>query len=165
MIYHCDIEATGLLDEPDLKLHCLSTLCGGSTYTYTDDAEIFFRICIQGGDTLVFHNGFGYDFPALIKMGVISDYSVLPDSITLMDGTVKNVQLIDTLALSRSWYPDLQGGHGLEAYTKRLGTFKPEIKDWKGLPIEEYVSRCEADVDNTEKVFEYLMDKLGVDYE
>jgi len=163
MIYHCDIEADGLLGELT-KIHCLSLKeHGGKILTCIKDIHKVFSAHFQDGDTLVFHNGFGYDFPALMKLGIIKDYSVLPDSITLMDGTVKNVQLIDTLAMSRSFYPDLPGGHSLAAYAQRLNGVKPVVEDWKDQPIEVYIERCEADVILTEQVFKYLCGKLEVE--
>lgn len=161
-IYSCDIEANGLLDEAT-KLHCLSVRTDDENYTYCGGLVRRFFDMLEDSDTLVWHNGFGYDLPLLVKLGVIKDFT--PTTVTLLDGTVKNVQLIDSLALSREFHPDKLTGHGLEAWSKQLGTHKPEINDWHNLPIEEYISRCENDVITTEKVFLYLCEKLGINYE
>jgi len=163
MIYFCDGEFDGLLDELT-KIHCWSFKgTDRQAHTHTGSCTYFFEEVLQDQDTVVTHNGFGYDFEALIKMQVIKGYSVLPDSITLMDGTAKNVQLIDTLAMSRSWFPDLPGGHSLAAYAERLNGVKPVVESWKDEPIEVYVERCEADVVLTEQVFEYLCGKLEIE--
>lgn len=168
-IYFCDIEGNGLLVEKDgnppiSKLHCMSVKAlGWEPVTYTDiDTLRGWLGVLRDNTTLVLHNGFGYDMDALVKLGVISGYNLT--TFTLPDGTIKNVQIIDTLALSREWWPDNPRGHGLEAWAKYLGTHKPEIEDWHNLPIEEYIDRCENDVITTEKVFEFLIDKLGVTY-
>lgn len=163
MIHFWDTESDGLLNEAT-KLHVSSVKTKGNTpFSYTEGYIGMFKHEFCNGATIVGHNIFGHDLPLCIKLGIIKDYSVLPDSITLMDGTVKNVQLLDTLAMSRSWFPDLPGGHSLESWSHRVKTYKPEITDWKNLSIEEYVSRCENDVISTEEVFKYLLDKLGID--
>ena len=156
MITYCyDIEANGLLDTAT-KLHCFSyKSLGGDMVTVTDVDAPF-----KEGDTWVAHNHFGYDLPLLVKLGILKDFT--PNTVTYMDGTVVNVQFIDTLALSREWYPDHPEGHGLKAWAKKLGTYKPEVEDWIGLSLEEYTNRCENDVLTTEKVFMFLCDKLEI---
>ena len=160
--FFCDIEADSLLDTAT-KIHCLSAKSlNGDCKTLVRYFKTFFEALIEG-DTLVFHNGFGYDFALLVKLGVIKGFT--PTTITLMDGEVVQVQLIDSLALSREFFPDLPNGHGLEAWSKRVGTHKPFVDDWENLPIEEYISRCEHDVISTEAVFKYLATKLEIVYE
>jgi len=163
MIYFWDTEATGLLYEPDLKIHCLSVQCKDFGHTYVHDVPMFFEL-LQDGDTIVAHNQFGYDLELMRQQGIIDDYSVLPDSITVQ-GVKKEVQLLDTLAMSRAWFPDLPGGHGLAAYAERLNGVKPVVEDWKDQPIEVYVERCEADTVLTEQVFNYLCERLDIKYE
>jgi len=159
-ILSCDIECNGLLDTVT-KLHCLSIKSlYGDTKSYIGSYESFFET-LQDGDTLVWHNGFGYDLEALKKLKFITGYNY--DSITLLDGTKLNVQFIDTLAMSREWWPDRPSGHGLHSWAKQLGTFKPEVDDWDNLPVEVYVDRCENDVVTTEKLLVFLCEKLGVD--
>lgn len=160
MIHFWDTEANGLLDTVD-KIHCLSfkKLNEGMMNTVHNDFSGLF----QEGDVWVAHNQFGYDLPLLVKLGIIKGYTT--DSVTKNDGTIVNVQFIDTLALSKEWYPDLPRRHGLESWAKELGTYKPQIDDWENLTIEEYVNRCEEDVLTTEQVFLFLADKLGIKYD
>ena len=148
-IYFCDIEANGLL-EVATKVHCLSSkTLNGAVKTYIGDYQEYFDSLTEN-DTMVWHNYYGYDYSVLEKLG-----AVVPDY----------VQTIDTLALSREWWPDHPIGHGLEAWAKKLGTYKPIIEQWDGLPIEDYIERCEEDCRTTEALFMCLCDKLGIDYE
>jgi len=159
-VFFCDIECDGLLDELT-KIHCLSTKKpDDDPFTFTDNPRAFFENLLPN-DVLVFHNGHGYDLEVLKKLKIIDDYSILPDSITV-NGVRKEVQLIDTLVWSRKFWPDMPQGHGLEAWAKRLGAYKPQIDDWENLSIEEYIERAEEDTITTEAVFKYLCDKLGV---
>lgn len=162
MIYFCDLEANGFLEEVT-KIHCFSYKpLHGEVMTATDVNDWLFRH-VATGSTMIFHNGSGYDLAVFEKLGIISGYNIDDNTITLMDGTVRNIQLIDSLAMSREYWPDNPRGHGLEAWAKYLGTYKPHIDDWHNLPIEDYIERCEEDVITTEKVFEFLCDKLGVE--
>ena len=159
MIYSWDTEANGSLQDAT-KLHVLSyKMLGHDVISETRNFDNLFA----DGDTWICHNQFGYDLPLLQKFGVINDFTT--ETVTLPYGEVRNVQFIDTLALSREWYPDLERGHGLKPWSIELGTYKPEIDDWENLPIEEYVRRCEEDVITTEKLFLHLAEKLGVEYE
>jgi hypothetical protein len=157
-IYCWDTEANELLDTVD-KIHCLSykELGCDEVKTVTSDYADVFNI----GGTWIAHNQFGYDLPLLVKLGIIKDFTC--NSVTTMDDTVINVQFIDTLALSREWYPDLPRGHGLLPWSKELGTYKPQIDDWENLELKDYIERCEEDVLSTEAVFLFLADKLGVE--
>lgn len=163
MIYSWDTEANGLLEDAT-KVHCLSYKPLNSTCSTRIEYYSTFFESLVDGDTLVAHNQFGYDLPLMVKLGFIDDFNVLPDSITVQ-GVKKNVQLIDTLALSRFWWPDLPRGHGLEPWAKFLGTHKPDIQNWDNLPVEVYVDRCENDCITTEGVFNYLCEKLNIELE
>ena len=156
MIYCWDTEADGFLEDAS-KLHCLSYYCrSGGMYT----SPTFTPNLFEEGSTWVAHNQFGYDLPLLVKLGYIDDFTA--DSVTI-EGKKRNVQFIDTLALSREWFPDLPRGHGLKPWSEYLGTYKPHIDDWHNLELEEYIQRCEEDVITTEKVFLYLADKLEIE--
>ena len=159
-IYFCDIEANGLLEDAT-KIHCLSVKpLHGKVSTHIGDYSTHIG-AFNNDDTLVWHNGFGYDLPLLEKLLITRACNI--NSITLPNGIVRRVQLIDSLALSREYWPDNPRGHNLEAWAKFLGTHKPFIEDWENLPVEEYIERCENDVITTEKVFLYLADKLGIE--
>ena len=63
-------------------------------------------------DVLVGHNIIGYDLPMLKKM-----YGWTPKP---------HVIILDTLWMSRMYYPDIEDGHSLGAWGKRLGNEKEE---------------------------------------
>lgn len=85
--------------------------------------------------TLVFHNGYGFDFPAFEK--------VL--------GYTYEGNRVDTLIMSRLLYPNIQrpegveaGPHSVEAWGARFGRPKPEHEDWSRFS-EEMLHRCSED--------------------
>ena len=161
-IYFEDIEANSLL-EGLTKIHCLSSVTlADDVVTYTKDYSEHF-LSLKDGDTLVYHNGFGYDYPAMQKLGIIDDWDIDRNLLTV-GGVTKEIQHIDTLALSREWWPDRPDGHSLEAWAKYLKTFKPQISDWENLPLSVYIDRCENDTITTKKLFIFLCEKLGIDY-
>ena len=169
MILIGDIEANGLLDEWEDqvadRIHVISfksvgdiTIHGSITGSQDEIKQHWIDLLNAWDDlTVVFHNGIAYDLPLIEKLFGIP-FTVEPDTIN-----GKKIQIIDTLVWSRNFYPDLPGGHGLLEWSKRVGTHKPFIEQWDGLPIEDYVERCVADVETTEKVFLKLAEKMGVE--
>jgi hypothetical protein len=140
-----DIEADGL---KPTKIHCLSAMYNGkprSTSSYKN-----MRLFFSGEDCYwVGHNITRFDIPVLERLaGVVVDPT----------------RLIDTLALS--WYlqPD-RHRHGLESYGVEYGMLKKEIDDWENLSLEEYMARCNRDVEiNTrlwEEQYKHLMAIYG----
>lgn len=133
-----DIETDGLIDEVT-KIHCLSyaiyidnvLIERGSLRSYN---EIINFILLQG--ILVGHNIIRYDIPVLEK--------ILGIKIT--------ARLIDTLALSWYLYPS-RIKHGLEGFGEEFGVLKPVINDWTNLSVEEYIHRCNRDVEINSKLF------------
>lgn len=124
-----DIETDGLMDTAT-KIHCLcyQNLETGVSGSLTDYEEI--RNWLSQPDLiLIGHNIIRYDIPILKKLL----------------GIEIKAELIDTLPLSWALYPQYKK-HGLEIWGEIFGVHKPEISDWKDLPIEEYVHRCNEDV-------------------
>ena len=120
-----DIEANGL--HPDL-IHCMSYDEEGtvrSVYKYEDVKEV-----LESADVLIGHNIVSYDLPVLRKLAQVNP----------------TARIVDTLALSWYLYPHLPR-HGLADWGVTFGTAKVEIDDWEGLTREEYIHRCEVDVD------------------
>jgi uncharacterized protein YprB with RNaseH-like and TPR domain len=155
-LYFLDVEANGFLEDAT-KVHCLCVKPQGSEdIRVFDDTDLsrtrygngnimHFMEMMEPHDTLVWHNGFGYDVPLLELFGVPSRCD------------------IDTLALSREWWPDCPRGHGLDAWGKHLGVIKPKVDDWDNQPLEVYIERCSMDVRITEGVYDYLLDKMGIE--
>ncbi len=78
-------------------------------------------------------------------------------------------RFIDTYTLSKRLNPDRKpayykgksvGVHGLKAFGVRNGMYKPEIENWKDLPLEVYLHRCKSDVLNNEATYELLLEEM-----
>lgn len=144
-----DIEADGLLDEAT-KVHCLS-------YQFLDSEEVHsitdyddMRELLNRGYNLIGHNIICYDLPLLKKI--------------IGGGEFRCGQVIDTLGLS--WYiENKRDRHGLESYGVEYGLLKVEIDDWDGLTIEDYLMRCERDVQINARLYREQMQFLNSLYE
>lgn len=164
-----DIEADGLLKDVT-KIWCIvlknketkekHRFYPNAPLTGHVDFEKEFKEFIQPDDEYIGHNIIGYDFQALNKV---------------LGTNIKLEQLVDTLVLSRLFrpvspfsekIPDFNhkgldtrvGGHSLAAWGSRLGIPKYEYDDWShfNMTMLEY---CEQDVEVTEAIYNYLMNK------
>ena len=68
-------------------------------------------------------------------------------------------KLYDTLWLSKYLYPK-RSKHGLEEWGETLGIAKPEVKDWSNLNLEEYMYRCQEDVNINCALYNRICNKL-----
>jgi hypothetical protein len=122
-----DIEANGLT--PD-HIHCLAMANADTRKSRsTTDYDHMHAFCQHEDWWYIGHNIHLYDVPALEN---------------ILRTNVKG-RLVDTLALSWYLYPE-RIRHGLEEWGEEFGIKKPEISDWENLTPEEYVNRCEQDV-------------------
>lgn len=138
-----DFEANGLLDD------VTNIWCGVFKDIHTKEVFKFHhgqpnweRECMKFMDsceTLIIHNGIGYDFPLLRKLWHY-------------EYTGKKV---DTLIISRMHQPERprpwglkgnSGPHSVEAWGYRLGRGKPEHEDWTQFS-SEMLHRCTEDVE------------------
>lgn len=90
------------------------------------------------------HNGVGFDAWILEKYWNL---------------TIPRENLIDTLILSRLWNPELEGGHGLEAWGERYKIPKSLFNDFSQWS-QELEDRCIIDTELTAKLFLDLIKKL-----
>ncbi len=133
-----DIEANNLLDEVT-TIYCLSWYrSNGTRGTLTNIYE--FGPFLEQQNILVAHNLKRYDIPVILK---VIGYEVLN-------------RVLDTLAFSWYLFPEYKV-HGLEEWGERVGIAKPEITDWENLTLEEYIYRCEVDVEINRLVFEKFL--------
>lgn len=144
-----DIESNGLLDKIT-KLHVVSFqmegkgVCSLNPENEKDRIMKMFQWHISNEIPMVFHNGIGFDIPAIEKL-----YG--------MD--LSELMVIDTLALS--WYLNTtRKSHGLDSFHEDYGIKKPEITDWEGLSYEEYRHRCQEDVKINKALWEDLKGRL-----
>ena len=140
-----DIETTGLR-KIATKIHCLSyqifennKFIAKGSITNPEQIKTF----LINQENLVGHNIVKYDIPVL--------QDILGFNIT--------TKLIDTLAISYYLYIDRMK-HGLEAWGEELGFPKPKVEDWENLSIEEYIHRCESDVEINSRLFLQMFDYL-----
>lgn len=202
-----DAEASGLLDEPDLHLHVILF----KEYK-VDNWNIFLDPNREGYDqalkfihskgcnfkirsfeelndwfkteprSIAIHNLWGYDLRLFKKMlGTQYDMFADPKCMGTING--KQVNLFDTLSMSRTLYPDRPlprgcpemvknpvtgkmkpvGPHGLEAWGMRVANQKVAIEDWRGLPLWKYCDRIIEDVVINEMVWTALIEEVQCD--
>lgn len=139
-----DAEANGLF--PD-RFHCLCTNSELATVDYDE-----MRRFLTSAEVLVGHN--------IIRWDIVHLERVL--------GIKVKARLIDTLAIS--WYLEPERPrHGLESYGEEFGVRKPFISDWENLTSEDYLHRCNRDVEiNTllwQRQWKTLLDLYGSEKE
>ena len=202
-----DAEASGLLHEENLHAHCVlfKEWHQDNWYLFMDpkregydDAIAFvkdkgFNIHIQTFEDLnkwftevpksvAIHNIFGYDLQLFKKLwGTQYDMFADPKCMGMING--KQVNIFDTLSMSRTLYPDRPlprgcpdqvknpvtgkmkkvGPHGLEAWGMRVANLKVQIDDWRGLPLWKYCDRIIEDVIINEKVWDFLIKEVTCD--
>lgn len=108
-----DFETDGFLEDLT-TVHCGTIIDAltGSIYEQNEEGTQSLLKILDSFDVLVGHNIIGYDLPMLKKM-----YNWEP---------TKHVIILDTLWMSRMYSPDLDGGHSLGAWGRRLGDVKTE---------------------------------------
>lgn len=162
-IFIADIEADGLLRDTLIKgkivpaathIHCMviSELNSEDYEVYLEEDIEDIKYRLSTLPVLVGHNFFGYDLPLLTKLyGFKWNYSSLGGN---------KAKIIDTLRMSQGTFPDRPGGHGLDAWGKRVGFAKPKVTDWSNQPIETYIHRCKEDVKINKLTYKYLLQEL-----
>lgn len=166
-----DIESTGLLRQGS-RIHCIvvrdSNDRSTQVFDHRPDQTIIQGVKqLQAADVLIGHNIIGYDIPLLKEQ--------FPDF-------APSGQCIDTLVLSRLFYPHLSerdyerrpigmpqrlyGSHGLEAWGYRLKCFKGDYGKHEGswaVYTPEMLDYCIQDTEVTLKLWE-LMKRRMEDY-
>ena len=149
-----DIETDGL---DATKVHCICAMLDHEATVYNFIGEkpyIEFKewLDIEGVDTLVAHNGIGFDIPVLERLSATS-YDAF------------NIE--DTLVLSRLANPSLEGGHSLKNWGVILGNHKGDYGDGvaKGVDIwahynTEMLKYCQQDVRLLKDVYKRLSIQL-----
>ena len=134
-----DIECDSLIENAT-KIHCLSVKQyrdnNINKFTLIDYEDMI--SFLENESVLVGHKIRTFDVPIIEEILGIN---------------IK-AKLIDTLGLSWYLYPD-RHVHGLEEWGDQFGIEKPIIKDWSNLTIEEYIFRCEKDVEINDELFNY----------
>ncbi len=144
-----DIESDGLLDTIT-KLHCIVTidLDTEEIRKYHDSSNIPRTGTIQEGlealstaETVIAHNYIGFDRRAILK---------------LFPSWEQPVSFHDTYILSQMLYANEMEQHGIDAWGRYFGRFKPKHEDWHNFS-EEMLYRCVEDT----QILKLLFDKLS----
>jgi len=141
----CDIEANGLLLDVDTFHVGVAIDAETNEVFHTRSPEAYMNI-LNGADRVVFHNGIGYDLPALEK---------LTGGTKLND----NVQVVDTLILSQLLYYDKLGmKHSLKSWGERLTEFKDDYKGGFEKYDEAMKEYCIQDCKVTLALYKHLQE-------
>lgn len=162
-----DIEATGLLDStsinykkypfkllPTFRIHCIVVKeVKGMLYNFTPENLWDFPEFYKKFTKVIGHNIIDYDLLALeLYFGI--KFDVDPFRI---DG--REVEICDTLVLSKLLNPDRFGGHSLESWGNRLSFLKDDFgkqTDWQSYS-KEMLKYCVQDVKLNEAVYHHLI--------
>jgi DNA polymerase-1 len=161
--YIADIETNGLLPELD-RVHCLvlKDIDTGELYSYgvpMSSIEAGVKRLMEA-DLAVFHNGIGFDIPALQKVypWFEIDRRKVYDTIVSAKLYEGNVKERDFLNANRGKYPkQLYGRQSIEAWGYRFGIEKVgiDIKDWS--TWTQYMEdRCVSDVEVNAALWKHI---------
>lgn len=135
-----DIETTGFIEDMEgleSDLHVLGIAFIDSTEKWTvkttNKKEDVKKVFENPNNTIVGHNFFMFDIPALEK--IFKDINI-------------QATILDSLLVA--WYIEpnriKEGGkYGLADYGEEFGVKKPEIESWTGLTYEQYENRVKED--------------------
>ena len=171
-----DIETDGLLDSMT-KIHCIVLMDDAGVACYHDAPDIqpcegsvhmgvqTLMLLIESGDDVVFHNGIGFDVPAISKLypafaKVAYDLWSVDDSLLAARAVVPDPSHIDYRI---DGFPkELVGRHSLKAWGQRLGLLKDEIEtDWADF-TQEMLDYCIKDVKVLGRLWQELEDVHGL---
>ena len=168
-----DIETDGLLDTVS-KFHCSWTVDyftgEWKAYRPSDFADYIKDLeqCAAEGGLICFHNGIGYDHPAL---------KILKKKHFGKNLNIPKKNVLDTLVISRLLHSNLKdtdagllrsgritgkmyGSHALKAWGMRLGCFKGDYGEQEAAWVEfnePMMDYCKQDVEVTRQLFDKFM--------
>lgn len=137
-----DIEADNLLDKAT-KIHCIvcKDMLTGKQHIFHDEVDE--RADIEQADAIVHGVRFLSEADVIVGHNIIS-YDI--PTIQKFYPRFKPKKVIDTLTLSRLFYPDRQNGHSLESWAPNFSKQKVQNEDWSVL-TPEILKRCQSDVE------------------
>ena len=100
-------------------------------------------------EQIIAHNGIFFDVPVLKNLWKIN----IPEE-----------KIIDTLVMSRLYNPQLEGGHSLSEWGKRIGFYKSSFESFNGGLTQEMLDYCIQDTLVTQKLYEHLTKEMSNDY-
>ena len=139
----CDIETDGIDNPKHIWTVVFRALNKAQDIYICHTAEEAFE-ALNYFDYIIGHNFIGFDAPVLEDLWGIH---------------IPKDQIIDTLILSRLLNYNIQGGHALDAWGKRLGFPKSKFDDFSQWS-QELEDRCVSDTLITLKLYKFLMECL-----
>jgi DNA polymerase-1 len=138
-----DIETDSL--DPTLVHVCvIKNINTGNILSFTKERKEFLNKQICNADRIVGHNALSFDIPVLNK---------------LWDMKIDTEKVYDTLVLSYLLKPNIEDGHSLDAWGKRLDMEKIEFSDFKNLSTD-MIRYCIQDVKVTEKLYQLFLTEI-----
>jgi len=104
---------------------------------------------LDRAEQIIAHNGIFFDVPVLKNLWKI---------------TIAEEKIVDTLVMSRLYNPQLEGGHSLAEWGKRIGFFKSSFESFNGGLTQEMLDYCIQDTLVTQKLYEHLTKEMSHDY-
>lgn len=138
-----DIETDSL--HPSV-IHCVSVKQVGTEGVRTFTSPSGLQQYLNRFDSVIAHNGLGFDFPALAK---------------LWNVRIGLDRMLDTLVLSMMEDPGREKGHSLRAWGDRLGVAKMEYPGDFSFMSNDLKQYCEQDVIVCEKVYSTLRSAMA----
>ena len=137
-----DIETDGLIENAK-AIHCIvaKDIKSNKVYSFIED-ECYtkFPEFSKQIDNFIMHNGVSFDARILNNFNITS---ITPTKVT------------DTLLLSQLLYPEIEGGHSLEAWGERFKSPKQDHTDFTTYS-PEMLEYCKQDVEITHKLVKYI---------
>jgi DNA polymerase-1 len=124
------------------NIWCVATKLHGNVQVHYDSSSL---VPLVQDQVCVAHNGIAFDFYLLGKLWGVH----IPH----------NMQR-DTLVMSRLVKPDLEDGHSLDAWGKRLGVLKGSYDNWDNPDMALLVEYNKQDVEVLEKLYTNLETSL-----
>ena len=144
MKWVADLETNGFLDVVSV-IHCgvfISLETGEKrTFSPLDGIDYIARMLsfMNTCETLIFHNGFGYDYPVLRKLHNYEYQGKKEDTLVLS-------RLLEPKRKAPFHCPNKKAPHSIEAWGYRVGRGKPAFDEWD-LFTPEMLHRCVEDVE------------------
>lgn len=151
-----DMEGSGLRDhmlrDPDAQIHCLMAqeleLVNGELVK--GKLREFYDVPLDDqGDQWEYMGGLDRVPDYLNGMSFICGHNLIDYDIPIVNqklGQISNdIQVVDTLVMSRKNWPDRPGLHSVDAWAKRMGMHKPVQEDWSKM-TQDVRNRCREDV-------------------
>jgi DNA polymerase-1 len=157
-----DVETNGFLDQLD-RIHCLvmKDIDTGGVLSLHGRTGMLDHIAeglelLQEADEAVFHNGIGFDVPAIQKVypWFKIDQSKVTDTFVLSRLYKSDIKEEDFRR--KSMPKNLAGRHSLEAWGHRIGDYKGDFKGPWDTWTPEMQSYCEQDVEVTAKLYKHF---------